>query len=33
MVLRQLARASRQELLTIGPVRVDSLRRFINSRV
>ncbi len=32
MVLRQQASASRQELLSIGPVLVDSLQRLINSR-
>lgn len=32
MVLRQQASASRQELLTIGPVLVDTLQKLINSR-
>lgn len=31
-LLRQQATASRQELLSIGPVLVDSLQRLINSR-
>jgi DNA-binding MarR family transcriptional regulator len=31
-VLRQQARASRQELLDIGPILVDSLQRLINSQ-
>jgi len=32
MVLRQQASASRQELLTIGPVLVDALQKLIHSR-